>query len=289
MRNLLVLLLLTLAVPLFVGGCEDDNNTIVVNRDPAAPQGVYTVTGDGMVTVWWNGPYERDIVEYSVYRSLQSTTGYTEIAQVVADDNPNLDLLIYSYVDNNVVNGQTYYYAVSSINDAGYESDLSAEDAFDTPRPDGEITLFPLQIDSTLAGFNFEAAARVAYSSVLADIYVDIFDGIAYLNAANIDTDIQDMGYTDTFDDISYAPTAGWSELGYVEVIFGHSYVVWTDDDHFAKVRVKAINPSGSIVIEWGYQTATGNPELIAPLELKRPVHSDSYLKKQSTSTRSAE
>ncbi|MCM2271864.1 MAG: hypothetical protein NDJ18_04840, partial [candidate division Zixibacteria bacterium] len=60
-------------------------------------------------------------------------------------------------------------------------------------------------------------------------------------------------------------------------------------DNHYAKVRVQAINPSGSIVLQWGYQTATGNPELIAPLEFERPVHGDNYLKKQSTSTRNAE
>ncbi|MCM2272570.1 MAG: fibronectin type III domain-containing protein [candidate division Zixibacteria bacterium] len=287
MRKLLVLIPLV-AAALFAAGCEDDNN-VLVNREPAAPQGVYTVTGDGQVTVWWNGPYERNIVEYGVYRSLESTTGYTEIARVDAVDNPNLDLLIYSYVDDNVINGQTYYYAVRSISSGGYQSDLSAEDAYDTPRPDGSVTLFPMQIDSTLAGFNFEAAARVNYSSALADIFIDIFDGIVYINAANINTDIQDMGYTETFDDISLAPEFGWSELGYLEVITGHTYIVWTADNHYAKVRVQAINPSGSIVLQWGYQTATGNPELIAPLDLERPAHGDNYLKKQSTSTRNAE
>lgn len=290
MRKLMLTLLLVAVVPFVIGGCDDDDNPTIVTYEPAPPQGVYSVTGDGQVTIWWNGPYESNIAEYVVYRSLNETTGYVEIGSVEAEPNPDLDLLIYSYVDNNVANGVTYYYAVTSVNTAGYESELSAENVYDTPRPDGQgMVLFPIEIDTNLAGFSFAAQARVSMNNPLADIVVDRPGSISYLNAANDQTDIQDMGYTDGFDDITYAPQNGWSQLGYVEAIVGHTYVVWTADDNYAKVRITAIAGNGAVTFDWGYQTDTGNPELIAPLNAKRPVHNANYLKKQSISTRSSE
>lgn len=287
MRKLVLTLLLISAVPLFVGGCDDDdNNPIRGGRVPAAPQGVYSVTGDQVVTVWWNGPYESDITEYSIWRSLNETTGYVKIATVDADANPDLDLLIYYYEDHAVTNGVTYYYAVTSINSSGYESELSAENVYDTPRPEGSVTL---TLDSALSGFSFANEARVAWTNPLADVYIDLSGGTIWLNAANAGTDLQDMGYTDGFDDITLAPQAGWSVNGYVEVIEGHTYVIWTTDNNYAKVRITDIAFNGNVTFDWGYQTATGNPELIAPLKQARPVHNANYLKKQASSTRSAE
>ena len=78
--------------------------------------------------------------------------------------------------------------------------------------------------------------------------------------AADLNTDIQDAGYAD-FDDVSWAPEGGWSPTGTVEVIPGHNYIVWTRDNHFAKVRV--LGQAGDRVdFDWGYQIDTGNPEL---------------------------
>lgn len=289
MRKLMLTLLLILTVPMIFIGCDDDDNPIT-SRIPAAPQGVYSVTGDGQVTVWWNGPYESNISYYVIYRSTQPTTGYVEIGTVDAESNPNLDLIIYHYVDGNVVNGQTYYYAVTSVNTGGAESDLSAENVYDTPRPEGiGYTLVPLEIDTSQAGFSFATASRVSMNSALADIVIDRPGEITYINVANDQTDIQDMGYTDSFDDISYAPQNGWSRLGYVEAISGHTYVIWTADNTYAKLRVTGISLTGLLTVDWGYQTDEANPELIAPHFAERPVHDANFGKKESISTRSAE
>lgn len=272
-RNLLIAALIPLS--LMFAGCDDDDNIIgTEDTVPAAPQGVFSVTGDDQVFLYFYGPYERDIDRFGIYRSLNETTGYTEIGQVVASDNPNLDLIIYEYIDNNVTNGVTYYYAVSSIDNAGQESDLSAENVFDTPRPQGEAVLFPREIVASASGFNFESGTVLADTSVAADVYIDIFNGVNYLNARDANTDLQDMGYTSSFDDIGFAPGDGWSELGYVELILGHTYIVWTRDNHYAKFRVRQQNLSGSLVCEWAWQGDTGNPELIA-----RPPHGPNYLR----------
>jgi hypothetical protein len=78
---------------------------------------------------------------------------------------------------------------------------------------------------------------------------------------ANVDTDIQDMGYTADLDEIGYATDQGYSELGWCEVILHHTYLIWTDDNHFAKVRVTSI-AADQIFFDWAYQVDPGNMEL---------------------------
>ncbi len=283
---------MVLATAFLLAACGDDNNPVAVKPHiPLTPQGVYTITGDHAVQVWWNGVYDTDVKEYVIWRSLDQTTNYAEIARVAAEDNPNLNLLNYSYIDSTVANGTTYYYAVSSVDHEGRVSELSAENAFDTPRPQGSVILFPLQLDSTMAGFNLATQHVVNYNSPIADIYLDQFQGRKYINVANDTTDIMDMGYTSNFDEITVSPVvaqdSGWSTLGYFEIIIGHTYIIWTKDDHYAKMRVSDNNLiTGSVTFEWGYQTATGNPELAPSMNggPKRPIHGPNFGNKQAQS-----
>ena len=260
MKLLTAVMLFGLMAFSFVG-CDDEDE--VWDPIPATPQGVYSVTGDGVVWVYWNGIYERDVRLYIVYRSLHETTGYTEIARIDAADNPNLDLLIYEYADQTVSNGTTYYYAVASLDMAGQVSALSAENVFDTPRPEGSTSIFPNVLEPTLSGFNFETANLVDWQSAAADVFVDSVGGVYYLNAADINTDIQDLGFTGNFDEIGWAPDLGWSQLGFSELILGHTYVIWTADNHFAKMRALSRNASGSVTFQWAWQSVAGNPELV--------------------------
>jgi hypothetical protein len=41
--------------------------------------------------------------------------------------------------------------------------------------------------------------------------------------------------------------------------------VIWTADNHFAKIRVTAVSPN-FVEFDWAYQIADGNPELRAHL-----------------------
>lgn len=274
------------ATAFLLTGCNDHTNP-VYNSVPAAPQGVYSITGNTEVEIVWNGVYERDIDSYVIYRSFQSTTGYTEIGQVAAVSNRDLDLIIYSFFDDNLVNGQTYFYAVSAVDRAGQESPLSAEEVFDTPRPEGSINLYSrFTADSSLSGLALDGTpSRLLWNSSSADVYLDDAGGIYYLNAGDINTDIQDVGYTASFDEIGYAPADGWSELGYVELIVGHTYIIWTNDLHYAKMRVDAIDdPLGRVSFQWAYQTDTDNPELAPALPGgEKPKHGSDYLQPNKT------
>jgi len=279
MKSKLILMLFALSM-LAVVGCDDDD--CIFNPVPAAPQGVFSITGDSEVYIYWYGPYEGDIVEYIIWRSDEPITGYREIGRRLAVSNPNLDLVIYKYIDENLQNGHTYYYAVSAVDDAGQVSDLSAEEVFDTPRPEGEVVLYDEAVHQELSGYHFASYSRINPS--LADVYVDRVEEVFFLNVANDSTDIQDMGYSEIFNEIGYAPQDGWSDLGWVEIIVGHTYVIWTDDFRFAKMRVESIDHGDGIVLfRWAYQTAPNNPELVAPPEgLEKPVHGPGYLRKDN-------
>lgn len=261
MKKISLILFMFLAFA-FVG-CDSDN--VVLDPRPAAPQGLYSVTGNSAIYFYFNGPYESDIKQYIILRSFEEFTNYVEIGIVQAVSNPNLDLLIYEYADNAVVNGITYYYAVRSVDFAGQRSELSAESIFDTPRPDGETDLYPFQTNSLLTGFSFLTKQPVPYNSTSADFFLkhDDISGIHSIEIGNSLVNIQDMGFSDSFDDISYAPQEGWSSFTEVELILGHTYVIWTDTENYAKIRPTQIfTGSKAVHFQWAYQTTVNNPEL---------------------------
>lgn len=283
MKHWIAAMILPLAL-MAVAGCDDEDGVVApVDRVPATPQGVYSVTGDHLVRVYWYGIYETDVKEYRVYRSFDDITGYTMIGSVDAVANPDLNLAIYQYADGTVSNGTTYYYAVAAVDYANQESDLSAEDVYDTPRPAGDATVYTNDVSEALSGLNLANGTTVSWTSPTADIFFDRVEDTTldvyyvYLNAANANTDIQDMGFHYSFNDVGWAPTEGWSDLGYVEAISGHIYVIWTADYHFAKVRVDVRADQGLVNIQWAYQTSLtelGQLELAAPA---RPEHGDDY------------
>lgn len=240
-------------LPLLLGGC---NEVWVVEPEPCgeahAPVSLYSVTGDGEVYLYWTPVARRYVDTFVVYRSTQAEGVYQEIGHTRGD----------SFVDRGVLNGRTYFYAVSAVDHCGHETDLSREIAFDTPRPEGfDAEIFDANGDNwRRSGWEFASYRAVPWDYPGADIYLVQVDGVAFLVAADLDTDIQDAGYA-TFDDVTWAPEYGWSPTGTVEVIPGHVYVVWTRDNHFAKVRVLDVH-NDRLVFDWGYQIDNGNPEL---------------------------
>lgn len=248
-----------LAVSLGVTGCEELVVDSGCNR-AHAPVDLYSVTGDGEVIVYWTRVEPRNVDSYVVYRSSSPDGPFVEQGHSRRD----------YFVDDRVTNGRTYYYAVSAVDECGYETELSRDLAYDTPRPEGAgATIFDANGDNwRRSGWEFDDYRAVSWDYALADIYFIRVDGTALLVAADLQTDIQDAGYAG-FDDVSWAPTEGWSPSGTAEVIPGHVYIVWTRDNHFAKVRARSLS-GGSLVFDWAYQIDTGNPEL-APRPAREP------------------
>ncbi len=242
-----------LAAALLLPGCVDEGPRDLT--PPAAPRGVYSVTGDGRVTLHWIANTERDVAGYRVYMSPCASgsdcpydrTGTTAATVFTVTDLPN---------------GVTRYYAVAAFDRAGNESDLSYEDIHDTPRPAGTgAVLNPLQDHPESSGWDFSAYGVRAWDDPRTDIYFSSNGSFAEMFTPDPAlTSIQDMGFAPALDALDFAPPAGWSPTGSVELIVGHNYVVWTADDHYAKFRVTSL--AGHVVFDWAYQIAPGNGEL---------------------------
>jgi len=271
MKQLISIVLILFAV--VIAGCEDSTTKYVTeDNPPARPQGVYSITGDELVTVIWYPVQDADLKEYRVWRSPDDNLYYY------------LDATTNTYYeDDSVTNGVTYFYAVSSVDMNNNESELSYEMVFDTPRPEGtNMLLYSVYQDPSRSGFDLSTHSVVPYNDPSADFYLD-YDTVFkapdtetasfFITLTDTLIDIQDMGFTHDFDEIGYVAdtimgdsAAGWSEVGWSEVIFGHTYVIWTADNHFAKIRIYQIIEPSAIAFDWAYQTAEGNLEL-SPLQ----------------------
>ena len=275
---------LLLAVLLATTGCDDDPVDPVDREAPAVPRGLTSVTGDEEVELLWYPNQEFDLSGYRVYRTDEPQGRYRRIAWVPA----RRGVYRESYLDRGLRNGQTYYYAVSAVDYAGNESELSWEDLFDTPRPEGrDVRLRNYNDTIRDCAYDFSAERVTDFDDLAADIAYtwDEQNGGWMIGlddpSTGYFTELQDAGFAE-MDDVSWAPPDGWSYLAAVPLAEGHVYVAWTRNDHYAKFRVVRIEP-GEVVFDWAYQTARGNQELSAPGEIQpagarppeRPEHPD--------------
>ena len=248
-----------LAASLLLAGCDDSVTAPRDQTPPAAPRGVFSVTGDGTVAVHWLANTEADVAGYRIYSSPCANGPDCPYDPVGATSGT-------SFVVTGLPNGVTRFYAVGAFDRAGNEGRLSKEDVYDTPRPAGYgRTLGDYVDEPAISGWDFSAALRRPFDDPQSDVYFGYSGGVYRLFAAYTDTDIQDAGFGASLDDVDWAPTGGWSPTGSVELIPGHNYVVWTrigsPDVHYAKFRVTGLTPH-LVTFDWAYQVAPGNREL---------------------------
>ena len=243
-----------IAVLLFIlGGCEEERCCLRPDyAPPAVPRGVTSVTGDGEVYLYWYPNTEHDLAGYNIYFGYEAEGYYILVASTGSAN----------YIDRDVANGETYFYAVSAYDYDGNESELSLDLVFDTPRPEGwGARLWDFRTFPNDAGYNFADQYVLPYTDSRADIFFEMDGGIPFMWRGGINTDIQDFGYTTSIDDVDYAPVDGWIQMDWLELVSGHTYIVWTDNNHFAKFRIINIG-NDYITFDWAYQIDPGNPEL---------------------------
>ncbi len=231
-------------------GCKD----LVDHPDatpPSSPRGVRTATGDDFIELFWNANSESDLSGYNIFVSSSYNGRYELIGSTTAP----------YFMDNGARNGNTYYYAVTAFDFDGNESDLSRDVAYDVPRPEGyDVTLDNYRQSVLSSGYDFSSYSVVRYDDQDADMYFENYNDVYYMNVRT-DTDIQDLGNTNSLLEINVAPSSGWSTTHDVRLYVGHTYVVWTYDDHYAKFRVTNLSPS-RVVFDWAYQLQVSNPML---------------------------
>jgi len=271
-RQALRALMIGIAAAGILAGCGDDDcpTAVCYKGPPPVPAGVYTVTGDGSVQIYWTPIRGAGVRRYGVYRSRTPEGPYQWIADVVPSNRPY-------YIDTGLANGTTYYYAVDAKYDYGESALSSFETVADTPRPDGSgLALYSSAADPNRSGLDLSEVERRGvggdmirpWSDPLVDYYLIVLDDLLRLvpteisdGAESFGNDIQDFGYTDDMDEINFAPLDGWSLDPYgVEMIPGHTYILWTWDDHFAKIRVSAIG-ADFVLLEWAYQLSADDWE----------------------------
>ncbi|MGH7742096.1 MAG: hypothetical protein ACRENS_08745 [Candidatus Eiseniibacteriota bacterium] len=253
-----------LATPLWIGlavllsGCDDQT----APRDltpPAAPRGVYSVTGDGAVTLQWLANTEADVAGYRVY-------------QADCPDGPSCPYMPVGATGSTTLwvgqlpNGQTRYFAVTAIDQAGNESELSYENVMDTPRPSGSgLLLTEATAAPATAGYRFAAYRVLPSDDPSTDIFYQLANGVPFMVCPFTDTDIQDAGYATSLDAVDFAPLVGWAASGTAELTPGHCYVLrlGLTSVNYAKFRVVSLS-GGQVVLDWAYQVDPNNRELRA-------------------------
>ncbi|MFC1513621.1 hypothetical protein ACFL5P_01300 [candidate division KSB1 bacterium] len=241
-------------------GCHD-HPTIPVDLPPAPPSGLYSVTGNGKATLYWDTNFEPDLREFALYSSTEEFGAY-----VLEGTTTNTYFTYY------FPNGSTRYLAVAAIDLAGNESELSYETIWETPRPEGfNKMVYALFYDSTQTNFDRCGIDFSDYNSYMIqaldnpsnDVYIDNYEGVVFLNAFAEDTDIALFGLTSDISDIDYIDPEliDWAEDGYVPLYEDFSYVIWTYDNHFATIRIEEVFYD-RVLFDWAYQTDEGNPQL---------------------------
>lgn len=280
MKSKLVISLLTLVSILVLLGCEDKKYVVAPNEVPAIPVGVYSVTGDGYVDIYWQANNDNGITEgYGVYR-YTGTSGNSDEYELLDDVGASPFQEIYHYRDNDVNNGATYYYAVNAFNDVG-ESDLSDPDAQDTPRPQGASSARDFHQYPGSGGFDL-SQARVVAADENADIWFEYDPDLDafFIWAANEDVDIQPWGWADDIQDVGWGDPGsgeGWSEVGWLEIQPNYAYIIWTADNHYGAIWVTGTDRNNLRVnFQWSYQTDEGNPELKRVPKVS-PPHAPNY------------
>jgi len=225
------------------------NNYNQDNTPPAIPTGVQVLNGNNVVDLSWNNNRENDLAGYNIYTSQSFYGKYTLIGSTTTN----------SYVDAGAKNGVLYYYGVTAYDQNGNESDLSKDNVYATPRPEGfNQAIFDFNKFPNTSGYQFSTYSVV--HDTLSDVFFDNRQGKYYLDVWN-DSDILDAGPTTDIYDIPFAPTTGWSTTKDTVAVVGHTYVIWTWNNHYAKLRVKTIT-NDRIVFDWAYQLVDGNTQL---------------------------
>jgi len=241
-----------ISILLYLTGCDVNEPEYVVDYvPPVVPNGVKVSIGDNRVDLYWNENRDGDLAGYNIYFSYSYDGEYQIIGSAP-----------YNYfIDDEAVNGNKYYYAVTAYDYNGNESALSLDVVYATARPEGfNQAIFDFRRFPNNSGYSFPLYSVVAYDSIDVDFFFENYQGTFYLDVWD-DTDIQDMGATIDIYDIPYAPTSGWSTTKDVFAEVGHTYVIWTWDNHYAKIRISNIT-NERVVFDWAYQIVEGERQL---------------------------
>lgn len=274
-----------LMILMMITGCEETVTQIetVERSELNPPLGLRSITGDGQVTLrWYASNYEDDFGGYLIYQAAGDyeqiapetmPAGFTaaETLLVFGGSTPTVHTIL------GLDNGTTYSFALTAVDEGVTKESYPSNIVTDTPRPFGTATIYQQEAEpDQQAGFDFSEETAVPYLDSECDIFLDVYtiaDNLHYsltspdqASAALRTTEIQDMGYTGSFDDISISPAMGWDPDYSVDVLNmeNHTFALKTEDNNYVKLRVLSTGSDGEnlawVRFEYGYQTIPGDP-----------------------------
>jgi len=241
---------------------------------PADPASVEVVALDNASFILWSDN-ARNAPDFSFYRVYLAEAGGENFILGETDSEGFLDLL--------ALNGDTYDYFVTSVDDQGHES-FGSQLASGTPRPDyhGEW-IYAYEDVPTQAGFRFsqdemtypildgDSPERHFRLEIDADGWwlvpgpgTQVYDGLFETTAlkCGVDSDADCVA-------LDQAPLTGYTGLD-MPLYPQTTYVlrVVGDDglEHYGALRVTLLgmdqNDSAIMIFDWAYQLQAGNPNL---------------------------
>jgi hypothetical protein len=240
-------------------GCDDEDDEFF-GDPPDAPRNLTSFTGDGEVILVWE-PSTDAVESYAVYAFIESTDDF-EIIGITTST---------AFVDEDVVNGDTYRYRVTAVDFDGDESDFSNE-AFDTPRPAAlNVLLESAQVDAGESALDLTTGTVVSAGSPDATFRFDDFGGVPMLVPLN-GAEVQNVGFVDRLacrgepgcTELNFAPESGYFPEAQ-QAFVGDAYVFRIPDGgdrFFGAVRVSHL-AEGIAVLDWTFQPDEGNRELL--------------------------
>jgi hypothetical protein len=240
---------------------------------PPVPGAARAVAMDNAVYIRWDDG-ARDAGDFSFYRVYLDAE--TPFLLGETDSEGFLDLL--------AVNGETYRYFVTSVDDQGHESSGSTL-AEGTPRPDfhGEW-IYAYEDQPQLSGFRFQENEFdnpiVDGDSPSRHFRLEV-DEAGWWMVPGPGTEIHPSGFVTTAlkcgpgsdggcESLDIAPTAGYASVD-VDVFVQTTYALRvTGNDgarHYAAVRIdlQGFDQDGNaiMIFDWAYQLQPGNPALV--------------------------
>jgi hypothetical protein len=247
-------------------GCPDDKPPPVAPEELAPPAGLKGTNLDKAVRISYYCPYyKQDDVKYEVYQSEKAI----EVDENGAIKDTSLKPLKEtapveegkrkSVTITGLENGKTYYFRMVAV--SGDKKSQASEQIVETPRKESATFLemkdytqtqkmSAIELDTMkvveVRGLNtdtWETEGKVG--DIMCDSY-DVGGGRrAGLNGIN-GAVIQDKGYCKDWDEVDWAPEAGYIKTGNsIEVTEGHVYVIKTADGQYAKLLVDKIIKRG--------------------------------------------
>lgn len=243
---------------------------------PPVPTGIVVVALDDANYIRW-ADNARSASDFSFYRVYLEADGGTDYLLGDTDSE--------GFLDQVAVNGQTYRYYVTSVDDQGHESGGSAL-ASGTPRPDyhGEW-LYAYSDQPALSGFRFQPdeSTNPIVSGTSADRHFRLeVDAAGWWLVPGPGTQVYATGFSTTAlkcgvgadascVDVTQAPTTGYT-MQDVSLAAQTSYVLRVSGDdglmHYAVIRVEMLgydqDDNALMIFDWAYQLQPNTPDLSA-------------------------